>query len=108
MEDVSKPQIICEKKIVPSIYLDSCVMIEFAKFQRGKCTNKHEREIGELYVVLTSLMHKKQILCPLGNQLQEMGVTKNREKARQFLFRFTNAEMIHPDIVYRKQMQAGY
>jgi len=92
----------------PSIYLDTCAMIELSRYEKGICKNEHSKKIGELYNVLTALMREKRILCPSGNQLQEMGMTANRKSARSFLYQFTNCELFHPELVQIRQMQAGY
>ena len=83
-------------------------MIELAKHELGTCMNAHKQKIGELYDMLTALMRENRILCPLGNQMQEMGMTSKRKTARLFLYRFTNCELLHPDLIFTAQMQAGY
>lgn len=108
MEFFYIPDIYVKRNKTPVIYLDSCAMIELARYEKGKCTDAHKQEIGELYALLSSMMRDKRILCPLGNQLQEMGMTKDREQAKMFLYQFTNAEMLHPDVIQNKQMELGY
>ena len=107
MNYIQIPDVCVKRNIVPTIYLDSCAMIELSRFEKGKCINAHKQEIGELYTLLSSMMCEKRILCPLGNQLQEMGMTKDKEQAKLFLYRFTNAEMFHPDVIPNKQMKQG-
>ena len=108
MDYIQIPEIYVKGKTIPTIYLDSCAMIELARYENGKCTDAHKHEIGELYDVLPSLMREKKIICPMGNQLQEMGMTQEKEPAKRFLYRFTNAEMFHPDVIQYKQMKLGY
>lgn len=108
MEYFYIPDIYVKRNKTPVIYLDSCAMIELARHEKGKCTDAHKQEIGELYALLPSLMRDKRILCPLGNQLQEMGMTKDKEQAKMFLYQFTNAEMLHPDVIQNEQMKLGY
>lgn len=108
MDYIQIPEMYVKRNTVPTIYLDSCAMIELARYENGKCSNAHKQAIGELYNVLSFLMRGKKILCPMGNQLQEMGMTKEKEPAKQFLYRFTNAEMLHPDVIQHKQMELGY
>lgn len=108
MNYIQIPDVCVRKHIMPTIYLDSCAMIELARYKNGKCTDAHKKEIEELYALLVSLMKEKRILCPLGNQLQEMGMTKDREKAKLFLYEFTNSEFCHPDIIRNKQLRVGY
>lgn len=79
------PNIKIEKYKKRSIYLDSCAMIELSRHERGACTDAHKEQISELYEILTAKMQKNRILCPLGNQLQEMGMTKEKEPAKLFL-----------------------
>lgn len=102
------PNMHVKRNKIPVIYLDSCAMIELARYANGMCTDAHKKEIGEMYALLTSMMREKQIICPLGNQLQEMGMTKDKEQAKLFLYQFTNAEMLHPDVIQNKQMRLGY
>lgn len=108
MNDYLYPKIKIQKNQIPILYLDTCALIEFSKYMHSKCTNEHKRELGELYDTLLSLMQQKRILCPTGNQLQEMGVSRGREKAREFLFRFTNATFRNPAIIEDAQMDLGY
>lgn len=108
MDCLQKPQIKIEKKPITTIYLDTCAMIELSRHEKGKCKIEHKQEIGELHDVLTALMCEKRILCPSGNQMQEMGMTEERKPARVFLHRFTNCELLHPDLVLTAQMQVGY
>ena len=77
-------------------------------YQKGKCCNSYKEEIADIYVVLIDKMKKREILCPLGNQLVEMGISKGREQGRDFLFRFTNAKLLAPSIVEHIQLDIGY
>lgn len=83
-------------------------MIELSKIQNGTCKDAHVQELGALYNQLKTLMKNRCIICPCGNQLQEMGMTKGRENAKQFLFGFTNAELRHPEEIFTTQMQIGF
>ena len=102
------PQIKISKNSVPIIYLDTCAMIEFAKIKKGTCTNEHASELRTVYETMVSLIEDNLILCPLGNQLEEMGVARDRESAREFLFYFTNGEMYLPFEIEKEQMTLGY
>lgn len=108
MEFALLPRIISKKYSAPSIYLDTCAMIELAKHEKGKCQNTHKQGIANLYELLSAMRREKKILIPLGNQLQEMGMTKERENGKFFLYRFTNSELLHPDLVLTAEMKAGY
>lgn len=108
MDYVQIPEIHVKRDKIPVIYLDTCAMIELARFENGSSTNAHKQEIGLLYEILLELMREKCILCPMGNQLQEMGMTKDREKAKLFLYQFTNSELLHPDLIMNAQMKLGY
>lgn len=103
-----KPDIIITKNSIPIIYLDTCLLIEFSKHENGNCDNSHKKEIGELYNILVSLMSSNQIICVLGNQMEEMGSTLKREKARDFLYRFTNATLFEPFEIEQMQIRDGY
>jgi hypothetical protein len=108
MDYIQIPEIHVTGSKIPVIYLDTCAMIELARFENGSSTNAHKQEIGVLYEILLELMRAKRILCPMGNQLQEMGMTKDREKAKLFLYRFTNSELLHPELIMNAQMKLGY
>ena len=102
------PEIKIVKSAVPSIYLDTNILIELSRYEKGCCTNEHVDKIGTLYNALQTLMREKRILCVLGNQLEEMGTTHAREDARNFLFRFTNLELKTPSQIKKMQFKAGY
>lgn len=108
MDYIQIPVMHVKRNTIPIIYLDSCAMIELARYEDRKCTDTHKQELGELYELLPSMMREKRILSPLGNQLQEMGMTQEKTPAKLFLYRFTNAEMLHPDTIQQKHMQLGY
>lgn len=102
------PQINYEKQTIPTIYLDTCAMVQLSRHEQGICKDVHKQEIAKLYELLSAMRCERKILIPLGNQLQEMGMTKHRENAKQFLYRFTNSELLHPDLVLTAEMKAGY
>lgn len=103
-----KPDIKITKNPIPIIYLDTCLLIEFSKHENGNCDNSHKDEISKLYNTLVSLMSSKQIICVLGNQMEEMGSTPKRGKARNFLYRFTNAILFEPFDIEQMQIHKGY
>lgn len=106
--NINKPKVSILKNPIPVIYLDTCLMIELSKYDQGHCTDKHKLELGELYDKLLALMKSNQIICALGNQMEEMGSAKDREKARNFLYRFTNLELFSPNEINSMQLDAGY
>lgn len=108
MFDGLNPQIIISKMKIPVIYLDTNILIELCKHEKGNCTDKHKDDIGKLYEKLVNLMQSKKILCPLGNQLVEIGLTKNRNDTKLFLTRFTNSKFYLPDQIYNAQLDLGY
>lgn len=108
MFGVKIPEIYIKKLNIPVIYLDTCILIELSRCENGCCTNEHKDEIRCLYNILTDLMKNNKILCPLGNQMVEMGSTKNRPNARAFLNRFTNSELYLPKEIYNTQLDVGY
>lgn len=103
-----KPHIKITKNSKPIVYLDTCLLIEFSKYENGNCDNSHKNEIGELYNTLVSLMSSNKIICVLGNQMEEMGSTPKRGKARDFLYGFTNAIFYEPLEVEKMQIHRGY
>lgn len=108
MEHTPYPNIKVTKSEIPTIYLDTCTMIELSRHEKGICTDAYRQEIGELYDVLTLLMRNRKVHCVLGNQLQEMGISKGRAPSRDFLFGFTNLELQHPYLIEKAQLDLGY
>ena len=104
----TSPQIIINKNTIPVIYLDTLAMIEFARCEKGICVDAHRKEIEELYLLFIEAKHNKRILCPLGNQLREMGISKGRKDGRDFLYRFTNSEFLLPEQIQRMELDEGY
>lgn len=102
------PEVKIIKNTLPCIYLDTNILIELSRYEKGCCKNEHVDKIGGLYNALHKLMREKRILCALGNQLEEMGTSRAREDARNFLFRFTNVELKTPSQVKNMQFKAGY
>lgn len=107
-DDAVVPSMAIKKFDLPVVYLDTNILVEMARYQKGKCCNSYKEEIADIYVVLIDKMKKREILCPLGNQLVEMGMSKGREQGRDFLFRFTNAKLLAPSIVEHIQLDMGY
>ena len=105
---ITFPNIICEKRAIPSIYLDSCAIIELARYNIGEYKGPYEKEIGEFFTVISSMMKEHKILCPYGNQLSEVGMTANRAPARNFLYQFTNDRLFPPECIRNNQLHAGY
>ena len=111
--DFNKMMKMPEIKIVhdirkPIIYLDTLVMIEFARLEKGICSNEHRQDIEELYLVLKHLMNINKIICPVGNQLQEMGMTKSRQSAREFLQHYTNERLYFPETITNFELDNGF
>ncbi|MBQ9933219.1 MAG: hypothetical protein IJO69_05230 [Ruminiclostridium sp.] len=102
------PRIEIKKRSTPVIYLDTNAMIELSRHEKGTCTISHKKEIGELYDILTSAKREKRILCPHGNQLEEMGNARGREYARDFLFRFVNCDFLIPQAIEQAELTLGY
>ena len=76
MIDISTPKIKIIKNSVPVLYLDTCMLIELSRYEKGCCKNEHVDKIGALYDSLLTLLRQKRIMCVLGNQLEEMGTSK--------------------------------
>ena len=93
MDNMYKLKIAITKRQIPVLYLDTCALIELAKYEKGCCTDAHSNLIGELYNKVSSMMQAKKNLCPLGNQFEEMGAAAHRRDARYFLYRFLNLAM---------------
>lgn len=108
MDEKNIPEIILEKSKIPVVYLDTCIMLDLLKHKDGIYKNEYTKEIGELYDLLLELMCQKRILCPLGNQMVEMGVSTKRVKERDFLYSFTNAYFQNPYILEQSQLDQGF
>lgn len=108
MEFTGDPIVGTKKNKIPILYLDTCIMLELAKYAKGICDNSHKAEIGELFSLLTQLMQSGKLLCPSGNQLQEMGMSHGKKDAKMFLLSFTNAWLKLPDEIKEDQLAIGY
>lgn len=108
MIDKSIPIIKITKHTPPIIYLDTNVLIEFSRYEKGCCTDIHISTIKELYHLLEDLKQEKRILCARGNQLEEMGASKSRKDGREFLHRFTNVGLKLPFQIRKDQLESGY
>lgn len=108
MEFTGNPIVGTKKSKIPILYLDTCIMLELAKYAKGICDNSHKAEIGELFCLLPQLMQSGKLLCPSGNQLQEMGMSHGKKDAKRFLLSFTNAWLKLPDEIKEDQLAIGY
>lgn len=108
MDAHKTPQIRIKKLSAPAVYLDTCILLEMAKIENGKCKSEHRKELEKLYLILKQKMQQGRILCPMGNQLLEMGATKGRTAARDFLYSFTNTILVEPGSIKNQQMNLGY
>jgi hypothetical protein len=108
MDNMNNPQIAITKRQIPVLYLDTCALIELAKYEKGCCTDAHSNLIGELYNKVSLMMQTRKIMCPLGNQFEEMGAVAHRRDARYFLYRFLNSAMQSPSHVLEFQLTKGY
>ena len=103
-----KPKVSVEKSPIPIVYLDTNILIEMARLEQEKCTDARKDQIERVYHLLSEKMRTGKILCPLGNQLKEMGTSKGRKNGRDFLFRFTNSELLNPAYIESIEMDIGY
>lgn len=103
-----KPNIVIKKNAIPIMYLDTNIMIELSKHEDGQCTNCYAQQVEQLFDLLRSLTASGKIICALGNQMEEMGRTPGRDKARDFLYNFTNAVLLEPYLIQETQFDAGY
>ena len=90
------------------LYLDTCAMINLARYEVGRCTDTHKELIGKLYDILKSLMGENRIFCVKGNQLEEMGMSSGREQGKDFLYRFENLELNSPFTIEQMELDIGY
>ena len=104
----SDPHVSVQRQGIPILYLDTCIVLELAKQATGKCTNTHQKEISELFILLPELMSAGKLLCPLGNQLIEMGMSRGRKNAKEFLLHFTNACFKLPNEIKEAELAIGY
>ena len=66
MDNMHKPQIAITKRQIPVLYLDTCALIELAKYEKGCCTDAHSNLIGELYNKVSSMMQTKKNFVSFG------------------------------------------
>lgn len=60
MDNMHKLKIAITKRQIPVLYLDTCALIELAKYEKGCCTDAHSNLIGELYNKVSSMMQTKK------------------------------------------------
>ena len=104
----SFPLVRIQKASTPMLYLDTCAMINLARYEVGCCTDTHKESIGKLYDILKSLMAERRIFCAKGNQLEEMGMSGGREQGKDFLYRFENLELNAPFDIEQAELDIGY
>lgn len=90
------PEVKIKKISKPTAYLDSNIIVELAKLKNGTCSSAYKRQISTLYFIIELTKQKQLVLYPIGNQQAEIGVSRAREVSRQFLYSFTNADLLHP------------
>lgn len=103
MNTFELPEIRITKNTVPLIYLDTNIMTELAKYENGSYKGAYLDELKVLYNLLNQKMRQNEIICPLGYQMEEMGMPAKRENARNFLYRFTNAKLKNPFSIEKEQ-----
>lgn len=108
MDYEQPPKITIQKNDIPILYLDTNIMILLAQYEKGEYRGEYPKDIADLYEVLSAAIKENRIICPIGNQLEEMGMSAGRERAKKFLYTFTNAELSIPEKICRLQMKAGY
>ena len=91
-----------------SIYLDTNIIIEMARYCNGKRASENKEKIGELYRLLCKLIKEYKICCPLGNQLIEMGVSENNTNGIEFVFDFSKNELLKPEEIETLEMDIFY
>ncbi|MEN6635712.1 MAG: hypothetical protein ABFC56_07680 [Clostridiaceae bacterium] len=102
------PAVVTRKSDVPIVFLDSNIFIEMKRAIDGNCHTIYAGQLIELYNLLTELMRRKLIICPVGSQQDEIGVSKKRQGAEEFLLRFTNAEVLTPYEIKQLQLDTFY
>ena len=102
------PVIVIKKSDNPIVFLDSNIFIEMKRAIDGNCHTIYAGQLIELYNLLIELMRRKLIICPVGSQQDEIGVSKKRQGAEEFLQRFTNAEVLTPYEIKQLQLDTFY
>ena len=93
---------------VPTVYLDTNIVIELFKYSIGHCTDKQKDDIGKLYAVLQQAKEKGSILCPSGNQLQEIGFFERRIECRRFYYSFLSPSFLSPNDIFHLQKRISF
>jgi len=102
------PAVYIKKSGVPIVFLDSNIFIEMKRAIDGNCHTKYAGQLIDLYNLLINLMRRKLIICPVGSQQDEIGVSKKRQGAEEFLQRSTNAEILTPYEIKQLQLDIFY
>lgn len=105
---MADPVVDIKKSKVPIVFLDSNIFIEMKRAIDGNCHTLYASQLIELHDLLIELMRRELIICPVGSQQDEIGVSKKRQGVEEFLQRFTNAEILTPYEIKQLQLDAFY
>lgn len=97
-----------ERFDVPVVYLDSFCFVEMAKEKAGISKDPHQHEYGQLRELLSELLHKKKIVCPIGLQEEEIGSSKMHSEAKEAILEYTNIDYLHPFAVQEEMTNIVY
>lgn len=92
-----------EKSAIPIVYLDSNIIIELKRIADRTSSNKYKADLQTLYEMLSVAMKHNLIICPSGNQHDEIALSETKKENEEFLFRFTNSELLDPVEIKNKQ-----
>ncbi len=66
------PKVVVEKPRLPTVWLDTSVVIKFAKITKGEAISAEDQErYGKLRAILLSKVRGGRLLCPEGDQPEE-------------------------------------
>ena len=97
-----------ERFDVPVVYLDSFCFVEMAKEKAGISKDPHKHEYGQLQELLSELLSKKKIVCPIGLQEEEIGSSKMHSDAKEAILEYTNIDFLHPFAVQEEMANIAY
>lgn len=97
-----------ERFDVPIVYLDSFCFVEMAKEKAGISKDSHQHEYGQLRELLSELLSKKKIVCPIGLQEEEIGSSKMHSEAKEAILEYTNIDFLHPFAVQEEMANIAY
>lgn len=103
------PKVSCQKPALPTLWLDTSVVIKLTKISRGEALEKIEVErLSQLQALIRDLTSQRKLLCPQADQEEEYVAQRlDREVHGDFLTLSVGIRMRHRQGIFDHQVQLG-